>query len=137
MKHKFGIRIGCVTSSQSKACYREQPREKSQNGTDQTHIRSKLNEYIYWKKKLDLNWSDPFCDSFAIKLVKLIRDMSYEGRLASLGMITLEQRRQRGDLIQTYNCLNGLNKTFLTGSSRLSAHTLWQRGATNTPWNHS
>ena len=49
----------------------------------------------------------------ATKLVKGIRNMSYEGRLASLGMITLEQRRHRGDLIQTYKCLNGFNKANL------------------------
>ena len=57
----------------------------------------------------------------ATKLVKGIRNMSYEGRLASLGMITLEQRRHRGDLIQTYKCLNGFNKANLFN---------WQQSAT-------
>ena len=41
----------------------------------------------------------------ATMLVKGIRDTSHESRLASLGMITLEQRSQRGDLIQTYKFL--------------------------------
>ena len=35
-----------------------------------------------------------------------LRSMEYEGRLESLGLTTLEERRKRGDLIQIYKIIN-------------------------------
>ena len=49
----------------------------------------------------------------ATKLVKSTRGLSYERRLEALGMVSLEHRRHRGDLIQAYKCLNGLNRADL------------------------
>ena len=40
-------------------------------------------------------------------MVTNLRGKSYEERLAELGMVTLEKRRQRGDLIQVYKVLSG------------------------------
>jgi hypothetical protein len=34
--------------------------------------------------------------------------VSYEDRLKAWGLTTLEERRGRGDLIQIYKCLNGI-----------------------------
>lgn len=45
----------------------------------------------------------------ATKLVPIIRDLTYESRLEYLGMTTLEQRRERGDLLQFYKINCGLN----------------------------
>ena len=41
----------------------------------------------------------------ATKLVKATRGMSYERRLTALGMVSLEHRRLRGDLIQAFKCM--------------------------------
>ena len=43
----------------------------------------------------------------AVMMVTNLRGKSYEERLAELGMVTLEKRRQRGDLIQAYKVLSG------------------------------
>ena len=43
----------------------------------------------------------------ATKLVPEIRGKSYEERLAFLGLTTLEDRRVRGDMIETYKILSG------------------------------
>ena len=43
----------------------------------------------------------------AIKLVKGFKKYSYEDRLLMLGLTTLEERRLRGDLIETYKILSG------------------------------
>ena len=44
----------------------------------------------------------------ATKMVIELRSMEYEERLKSLGLTTLEERRKRGDLIQIYKIINGM-----------------------------
>ena len=44
----------------------------------------------------------------ATRLVPLLRDTPYEERLKALNLTTLEERRSRGDAIETYKLLNGL-----------------------------
>lgn len=44
----------------------------------------------------------------ATKLVPEIRNLSYENRLQRLNLTTLEERRKRGDLIETYKIITGL-----------------------------
>ena len=39
-----------------------------------------------------------------------LRTMSYEDRLETLGLTKLELRRKRGDLIQIYKIVNGLEE---------------------------
>ena len=43
----------------------------------------------------------------AVGMVTNLRGRTYEERLAELGMVTLEKRRERGDLIQAYKILSG------------------------------
>ena len=42
------------------------------------------------------------------KLVPELKDLDYEIRCERLGLTTLETRRQRGDLIETYKILNAM-----------------------------
>lgn len=46
----------------------------------------------------------------ATKLVFALRNCSYEDRLVKLGLTTLEERRRRGDLIETYKIITGKEK---------------------------
>ena len=43
----------------------------------------------------------------AVQMVTDLKGRTYEERLAELGMVTLEERRQGGDLIQAYKVLSG------------------------------
>ena len=45
----------------------------------------------------------------ATKLIPELRGLSYEDRCLRLGLITLEKRRLRGQLIETFKYLNGFN----------------------------
>jgi len=42
------------------------------------------------------------------KLVSSLKKLSYETRLDKLGLLTLEKRRIRGDLIETHKLINGM-----------------------------
>jgi len=44
------------------------------------------------------------------KLVQGFKKLSYKQRLEKLGLTTLEKRRERGDLIETYKLLTGKEK---------------------------
>jgi hypothetical protein len=46
----------------------------------------------------------------ATKLIPSLQHLSYEDRLSQLHLTTLEKRRQRGDLIQTYRIMNQIDK---------------------------
>ena len=43
----------------------------------------------------------------ATKIVPAFEDLSYEKRFEKLGLTTLEERRTRGDLIETFKIING------------------------------
>ena len=45
----------------------------------------------------------------AAKLVKQLKDLSYEDRLKKLNLTTLEERRTRGDLIQFFKFHSNIN----------------------------
>ena len=47
----------------------------------------------------------------ATKMVPEMRDLTYEERLKEMKLPTLEERRERGDLITIYKLVNGLEKT--------------------------
>ncbi|KAF2344307.1 hypothetical protein FHG87_024937 [Trinorchestia longiramus] len=51
----------------------------------------------------------------ATKMISELRNLSYERRLQHLELISLEQRRLRGQLIETFKYLNGLNNVTLEG----------------------
>ncbi|KAF2346285.1 Acyl-CoA dehydrogenase/oxidase C-terminal [Trinorchestia longiramus] len=48
-------------------------------------------------------------------MIPELRNLSYERRLQRLELISLEQRRLRGQLIETFKNLNGLNNVILEG----------------------
>ena len=45
----------------------------------------------------------------AIGMVTNFRGHTYEEKLAEAGMVTLEKRRQRGDLLQAFRIMNGID----------------------------
>ena len=47
----------------------------------------------------------------ATKLISSIKHLPYEQRLAKLRLTTLEKRRERGDLLQTYRIMTQIDKT--------------------------
>jgi len=49
----------------------------------------------------------------ATKLVRGLKDKSYEDRLRILGITSLEERRNRGDLIQVFRIVKGFDKVDL------------------------
>ena len=57
----------------------------------------------------------------ATKLVESLRDVCYSERLAQTGLISLEKRRVRGDLIQVFKILKGLDKLDYTLLFEISA----------------
>ena len=63
------------------------------------------------------------------RMILAISRLSYEERVKLTGLITLENRRQRADLLEVFNMMKGLNKTdpgtFFTMSNRQSrGHSL-------------
>ena len=44
------------------------------------------------------------------RLMPELRGLSYEERLNKLGLYSLEFRRMRGDLIETYMMMNGMDR---------------------------
>ena len=65
----------------------------------------------------------------ATKLVPELRHLAYSDRLMSLNLYSLEQRRERGDLIETFKILKGFEKTdasffFTRASSGTRGHSL-------------
>ncbi|KAF2345895.1 hypothetical protein FHG87_023350 [Trinorchestia longiramus] len=51
----------------------------------------------------------------ATKMIPELRNLSYERRLQRLELISLEQRRLRGQFIETFKYLNGLNNVIMEG----------------------
>ena len=55
-----------------------------------------------------------------------LRELDYEQRLEKIGLITLEERRRRGDMIMLYNCTTG--KVKLDKENFVSVNTRKTRG---------
>ena len=53
-----------------------------------------------------------------------MKHLSYEDRLIKLNLTTLERRRERGDIIQTYKMMHGLSDVNI---NELFTNTLWWR----------
>ena len=54
--------------------------------------------------------------------------MEYSERLKRLDLTTLEQRRKRGDLIQIYKMINGLEKIELVNGINFASSAFGLRG---------
>jgi ribonucleases P/MRP protein subunit RPP40 len=50
----------------------------------------------------------------AVGMVSGLRSAGYEDRLRELGLITLEERRHRADMLQMYNIINGAGGLMIT-----------------------
>ena len=57
----------------------------------------------------------------ATEMIVGLGNMSYEERLRRIGLTTLEERR-RGDLIETFKMVKGLNDVDYTKLFQISAH---------------
>ena len=64
----------------------------------------------------------------ATKLTKELKNLPYELRLRKLGLITLEKRRDRGDLIQIYKIINGLEEVHLAKDLNFAVSDHFTRG---------
>ena len=58
----------------------------------------------------------------ATKMIVGLGNMSYEERLKRTGLTTLEERRKRGDLIETFKMVKGLNDVDYTKFFQISVH---------------
>jgi len=73
-----------------------------------TYIRPQLEYCIQaWSLKTDIEQLEKV-QRRATKLIPSLRDKPYHERLKELKLYSLETRRKRGDLIETYKILNGL-----------------------------
>ena len=61
----------------------------------------------------------------ATKLVPTLKDEPYETRLKELDLTTLEQRRKRGDLIEVFKLMHGLENVDRTHFFKLSRENSW------------
>ena len=64
----------------------------------------------------------------ATKMVKGLKKLPYETRLKRLGIYTLERRRLRGDLIETFKILTGKERIDFKKFFELADTTSWLRG---------
>src|SRR6266536_4144867 len=65
----------------------------------------------------------------ATRMIPALKKLTYENRLSELGITTLETRRLRGDLIEVFKILKGLegidrDKLFLLSFNKLRGHDL-------------
>ena len=63
----------------------------------------------------------------ATRLIPELKDLPYEDRLRHLNLPSMKFRRQRGDLIQTYKILNGIDR--LDPETNLPNHRMRPPGA--------
>ena len=61
-------------------------------------------------------------------MVKGLKKLPYETRLKRLGIYTLERRRLRGDLIETFKILTGKERIDFKKFFELADATSWLRG---------
>ena len=62
------------------------------------------------QKGYRMHWKNPKESNKSTKVVHVFNKMPYEQRLKALGLYSLQRRRLRGDLIETYKILTGKEK---------------------------
>ena len=64
----------------------------------------------------------------ATKMVPELRELTYENRLKEMGLPTLQNRRERGDLITLYRIVNGIEKLDKHNQVMMEEETRQMRG---------
>ena len=62
------------------------------------------------------------------KMVPELRELTHEDRLKEMGLPTLQEKRERGDLITLYKIVNGMKKLYTQNLVMMEEETRQMRG---------
>eukprot|EP00061_Rhincodon_typus_P008294 g30781.t1 len=91
-------------------------------GTDRVEEAGRLQKNLdrpgEWAKKWQIEFNAGKCEVMhfgggpkkVLRMIRIMKNLSYEERLRTLGLYLMEFRRMRGHLIKTYRILRGLDK---------------------------
>ncbi|XP_045110878.1 fidgetin-like protein 1 [Portunus trituberculatus] len=109
VKRKSGEAYNLVRNIRTAFCYMDEEMIKK---LIVTMIKPRL-EYavVLWSPRMERDKRKLECMQRAVtKLLQTLVNLSYEQKLEKLSLLTLEKRRERGDLITMYRILSGIEK---------------------------